>query len=68
MNQENKKLLKDLVFCLQLGLEVSGIFLVATFCGIKLDSYFKTSPVWLVGSLILAFGYIIKILLGAGKK
>ncbi|MEI3325456.1 MAG: AtpZ/AtpI family protein [Thomasclavelia sp.] len=68
MNQEKKKLLKDLFFCLQLGLQIIGIFLLAVVIGMQLDKYFKTRPTILLILLFVAFGYVIKILLGAGKR
>ena len=68
MNQEKKKLLKDLFFCLQLGFQIIGIFLLAVVIGMKLDKYFKTRPTILLILLFVAFGYVIKILLGAGKR
>ncbi|WP_027090058.1 AtpZ/AtpI family protein [Thomasclavelia saccharogumia] len=68
MNQEKKKLLKDLFFCLQLGFQIIGIFLLAVVIGMQLDKYFKTRPAILLILLFVAFGYVIKILLGAGKR
>ena len=68
MNQEKKKLLKDLFFCLQLGFQIIGIFLLAVLIGMQLDKYFKTRPTILLILLFVAFGYVIKILLGAGKR
>ena len=68
MNQEKKKLLKDLFFCLQLGFQIIGIFLLAVVIGMQLDKYFKTRPAILLMLLFIAFGYVMKILLGAGKR
>ena len=68
MNREKKKLLKDLFFCLQLGFQIIGIFLLAVVIGMQLDKYFKTRPTILLILLFVAFGYVIKILLGAGKR
>lgn len=68
MNQEKKKLLKDLFFCLQLGFQIIGIFLLAVVIGMQLDKYFKTRPAILLILLFIAFGYVMKILLGAGKR
>ena len=36
--------------------------------GFELDKYFKTRPTILLILLFVAFGYVIKILLGAGKR
>ena len=68
MNQEKKKLLNDLFFCLQLGFQIIGIFLLAVVIGMQLDKYFKTRPAILLILLFIAFGYVMKILLGAGKR
>lgn len=68
MDQDKKKLLKDLFFCLQLGFQIIGVFLLAVIIGIQLDKYFKTRPTILLILLFAAFGYVIKILLGAGKR
>ncbi|WP_279001204.1 AtpZ/AtpI family protein [Thomasclavelia cocleata] len=68
MDKEKKKLLKNLFFCLQLGFQVIGIFLFAVIVGLWLDKQFNTQPVILLILLFLAFGYVIKILLGAGKE
>lgn len=68
MEQDKKKLLKDLFFCLQLGFQVIGVFLMAVIIGLKLDKYFNTRPTILLTLLFIAFGYVIKLLLGAGKK
>ena len=67
MDQDKKKMLKDLFFCLQLGFQVIGAFLLAVI-GLRLDKYFNTHPTILLILLFLAFGYVIKILLGAGKE
>lgn len=66
MDQDKKKMLKDLFFCLQLGFQVIGAFLLAVIVGLRLDKYFN--PTILLILLFLAFGYVIKILLGAGKE
>lgn len=68
MDQDKKKLYKDIFFCLQLGFQVIGAFLISVIVGIQLDKYFGTRPVILLGLLFLAFGYVIRILLKAGKE
>lgn len=68
MDKDKKRLLKDVFFCFQLGFQVIGSFLLAVVIGLKLDEYFKTRPMILLILLFLAFGYVIKILLGAGKE
>ena len=68
MNQEKKKLLKEVLFCVQLGFKVIGTFIFTIIIGLTLDDYFNTHPTILLILLFLAFGYIIKILIGAGKE
>lgn len=68
MDKEKKKLYKDLFFGLQLGFQVIGTFLISVVVGLKLDDYFKTRPTILLILLFIAFGYVIKILLKAGKE
>ena len=52
MDQDKKKMLKDLFFCLQLGFQVIGAFLLAVIVGLRLDEsreeyYKKASKVLL---------------------
>ncbi|MDE6952835.1 MAG: AtpZ/AtpI family protein [Erysipelotrichales bacterium] len=61
-------MLKDLLFALDLGLRVIGSFLICTFIGLKLDEYFQSQPVCILLGIILAFIYVIKLLLGVGKN
>lgn len=68
MDQDRKKLLKDLFFCLSLGFQIISAFLLAVIIGLWLDRYFNTRPTILLILLFLAFGYVIKILLKAGKE
>lgn len=68
MDQDKKRLLKDLFFCLQLGFQVISAFLLAVIIGIQLDKYFDSRPTILLILLFLAFGYVIRILLKAGKE
>lgn len=60
-------MLKDLLFALELGIRVIGMFIFCLYLGIKLDAYFHTRPMILIVCLLLAFGYVIKLLLGVGK-
>lgn len=62
-----KKLLKDVFFALQLGFQVIGSFLIAVYLGLKIDNYFNSKPIAILSLLFLAFGYIIKTLLGVYK-
>ncbi|MFV0395713.1 MAG: AtpZ/AtpI family protein [Coprobacillaceae bacterium] len=56
-----------MLFALQLGMQVIGAFLVAVYAGLKIDTYFNSKPIAILILLFLAFGYIIKLLLGVGK-
>ena len=68
LEQMNKKMmLKDLVYALELGLRVIGTFIICSFVGVKLDQYFHSHPIILLICLLLAFVYVIRLLLGVGK-
>ncbi len=60
-------MMKDLLFALELGLRVIVMFILCLYIGIKLDTYFHTAPFLLLGCLLIAFLYVIKLLLGVGK-
>ncbi|KXU44550.1 AtpZ/AtpI family protein [Longibaculum muris] len=60
-------MLKDLVFALELGLKVIGVFLFCLWVGLKIDEYFDSQPIALLICLLLSFIYVIKLLLGVGK-
>lgn len=60
-------MLKDLIFALELGLRVIGSFILCSFIGIKLDNYFQSQPVCILLGLMLAFVYVMKLLLGVGN-
>lgn len=61
-------MLKDLLFALDLGLRVIGSFLICTLMGLKLDQYFHSQPICILSGIILAFVYVIKLLLGVGNN
>lgn len=65
-NFKNKDLVKDLIFALELGTKVLGTFLIMTYIGIKLNECFN-NKIYIFICLILAFIYVIKLLLGVGK-
>ena len=68
LEQMNKKMmLKDLVYALELGLRVIGTFIICSFVDVKLDQYFHSQPIILLICLLLAFVYVIRLLLGVGK-
>lgn len=63
MNDRNKYLL----FGLMLAGEVIGSFVGAVVLGLYLDSYFKTRPIIILCLLVLAFIYVMRLLLGVRK-
>ena len=60
-------MIKDLLFCLELGFKVIGIFITCLYIGIKLDMFFNTSPILLLVFLVIAFIMNIGMLLKGGK-
>lgn len=60
-------MLKDLLFALDLGLRVIGSFILCTYVGLKLDDMFHSHPLCVLLGIILAFVYVMKLLLGVGK-
>ena len=60
-------MLKDLVYALELGSRVIGTFIICSFAGVELDGYFHSQPIILLICLLLAFVYVIRLLLGVGK-
>lgn len=63
----NKKLIKDILFALQLGLQVITSFTLAIIIGLYLDDMLDSKPIILLVLLLLVFIYVITLLLGAGK-
>ena len=61
MDQDKKKMLKDLFFCLQLGFQVIGAFLLAVIVGLRLDKYFNTHPTILLILLFLFLTSLIRL-------
>jgi len=60
-------MLKDLLYALELGVKVVGMFIFCLFLGFKLDAYLGTKPIMIFVGIMLAFVYVIKLLLGVGK-
>ena len=60
-------MIKDLLFCLELGFKVIGIFIACLYIGIKLDMFFNTRPILLLVFIIIAFIMNIGMLLKGGK-
>lgn len=67
LEPNRKKLLKDIFFSMQLAFLVIGSFVLAVVVGLWIDSYFDSAPIAVMLLLLLAFVYVIKLLLGAGK-
>lgn len=67
LEPNKKRVWKELLFALQLGFQVITAFILAVGCGIMIDSYFNSKPIAILILLLLAFIYIIKVLLGVGK-
>lgn len=59
-------MLKDILFALELGMKVIGVFILMTYIGIKLSEYFHNATLILI-CLLIAFVYVIKLLLGVAK-
>lgn len=59
-------MLKDILFALELGMKVIGTFILMTYIGIKLSEYFQNKLIIFV-CLVIAFIYVMKLLLGVGK-
>lgn len=64
---KDKKLYKDIMFALLLGGRVVTAFVVALYLGISIDNYLHSKPIGILFLLIIAFIYVFKLLLGAGK-
>jgi hypothetical protein len=60
-------MLKDILFALELGMKVIGMFILMTYIGYKLNEYFHCWYLLLI-CIIIAFIYVMKILLGVGKN
>ena len=67
LEPNRKKLLQDIFFALQLGFQVIGAFIVAVVLGTMIDAYLGSKPIAILTMLLLAFIYVIKLLLGVGK-
>ena len=57
-------MIRDILYALELGIKVIGAFILCIFVGINLDKYFNTSPLFILVFIILAFVYVMKMLLG----
>lgn len=61
------KVKKDIIFALELGMRVLGMFVFCMFLGYQCDLILKSRPICLLLGVIVAFGYVMRLLLGAGK-
>ena len=68
MNDDKKRLIKDLVFGFTLASEVFGSFIIAVIAGLYVDDYLHTKPIFILIFLILAFIHVIHILLKVGQR
>ncbi|WP_283162780.1 AtpZ/AtpI family protein [Tannockella kyphosi] len=66
--EPNKKILQEILFALQLGVQIIATFILAIMIGLKLDSYFNSKPTWILLCLLLAFVLVMRTLLGVIKK
>lgn len=60
--------MKDIIYALQLGIEIIGIFVLCIILGIKLDQYFHSRPLFVMIMILVAFFYTMKLLLGVYKR
>lgn len=67
LEPNKKRAWKDILFALQLGFQVASAFIIAVVLGLSIDSYLHSKPIAILLLLLLAFLYIIKVLLGVGK-
>lgn len=68
LGQNRKTEIKHWLFALQLGTQVLGSLLGAIYVGIKIDAYFNSKPIATLVLLAIAFVYILKLLIGVGKR
>ena len=57
-------MIRDILYALELGIKVIGAFILCIIVGINLDNYFNTSPLFILVFIILAFVYVMEMLLG----
>ena len=57
-------MIRDILYALELGMKVIGAFVLCIFIGVNLDNYFNTAPLFILIFIILAFVYVMKLLLG----
>ena len=57
-------MIRDILYALELGIKVIGAFILSIIVGINLDNYLNTTPLFILIFIILAFVYVMKMLLG----
>ena len=57
---------KDILYALELGVKVVIAFTLMTYIGLRLNAYFNQRWIIMI-CLIIAFIYVMKLLLGAGR-
>jgi F0F1-type ATP synthase assembly protein I len=57
-------MIRDILYALELGIKVIGAFILCIIIGMNLDNYLNTSPLFILIFIILAFVYVMKMLLG----
>lgn len=57
-------MIRDILYALELGIKVIGAFILCIIVGMNLDNYLNTSPLFILIFIILAFVYVMKMLLG----
>lgn len=58
---------KDLLFALELASKVIGSFIFMTYIGMKLSEYLN-NKIFILICLIISFLYVMKVLIGVGRK
>jgi hypothetical protein len=58
---------KDVIIALDMGMRIIGMFIFCLYVGYKLDLYFQMRPICITIGVLLAFSYVMKLLLGVGK-
>ena len=61
---KGNEMIRDILYALELGMKVVGAFILCVILGISLDNYLSTAPLFILIFIILAFVYVMKLLLG----
>ena len=60
--------MKQILFALQLGIEVIGTIVFCLMIGWYIDCYFQTQPIAMIVMIGLAFIYVMKLLIGVYRR